>query len=208
MFDGDRRSDWRFLPAISGMVLTSLVLVGAGLVWAQSGTRSSGSVGRGGGYPQGVAAQERTTTAQRSGARSAPQAPFEQRFWDYLQTVHYRNWAPLPGESADFYPGQSPHGKFLKLYVNRIAAGAPKELPDGSILIKENYGPDSKTLMAVTVMYRVKDYDPSNNDWYWVKYEADGTISQMQGMPIAGKVGTCIDCHRGAGDADFVFTND
>lgn len=118
---------------------------------------------------------------QGSGARPAAQPPFEQRFWEYLQAVKYQNWAPLPGTTADFYPGEGPHGAFLKLYANRTAAGAPKELSHGSVLIKENYGPDQKTLMALTVMYRSKDYDPDNHDWYWVKYEPDGRISQMAG---------------------------
>ena len=36
---------------------------------------------------------------------------------------------------------------------------------------------DRKTLMAVTVMYRVKGYDPANQDWYWVKYEPHGRAS-------------------------------
>jgi hypothetical protein len=48
-----------------------------------------------------------------------PQPTFEQKLWDYLKSARYENWAPIPGRSDDFYPGQSPHGDFLKLYVNR-----------------------------------------------------------------------------------------
>jgi hypothetical protein len=91
---------------------------------------------------------------------------------------------------------------------NRTAASDPKKFPHGSILIKENYGKDKKTLMAVTVMYRTKDYDPKNNDWYWAKYEADGRISMMKSMPIAGKVMMCAKCHSGADGKDYVFAND
>lgn len=57
-------------------------------------------------------------------------------------------------------------------------------------------------------MYRTKDYDPAHQDWYWVKYEPDGRVSQMGGMPVGGKVSMCIDCHAGAGGGDFAFAND
>jgi hypothetical protein len=106
------------------------------------------------------------------------------------------------------FPGEGPHGAFLKLYANRVAAGAPRELPHGSILVKENYGPDRQTLMAITVMYRSKGFDPEHHDWYWVKYEPDGRVSQMAGMPVRGKVSMCLECHGGAGGGDFAFTND
>lgn len=42
----------------------------------------------------------------------------------------------------------------LKMYLNRKAVGRPEELPNGSIVVKENDGPDGDTLMAITVMYR------------------------------------------------------
>ncbi len=98
------------------------------------------------------------------------------------------------------------------MYVNRIASGDPKALPHGSIIIKENYGKDQKTLMAITVMYRVKGYDAAHNDWYWVKYNADGTVARTPAdkgsMPIAGKFKSCIDCHSSAGGDDYYFAND
>ncbi|GAB4145745.1 MAG: hypothetical protein Tsb009_18040 [Planctomycetaceae bacterium] len=146
-----------------------------------------------------------------SGGRAVPQT-FEGRFWNYLQTVYYRNWAPAPGQGADMYPGQSPHGAHLKMYLNRIAAANPKTLPHGSIIIKENYGKDKKTLMAVTVMYRTKGYDPAHNDWYWVKYNPDGTVARTPpakgNVPIAGRFKSCIECHSSAKGKDFVFVND
>lgn len=62
--------------------------------------------------------------------------------------------------------------------------------------------------MALTVMYRSKEFDSTNNDWYWVKYEPNGRVSEMADMPVAGRVGMCIECHGGAGGDDFVFAND
>jgi len=149
--------------------------------------------------------------AGQGGARQANR-PFETQFWDYLQEVQYKNWAPVPGQSGDSYPGESPHGAFLKMYLNRTAAGDMKNLPHGSILIKENYGKDKKTLMAVTVMYRYKGYNPEGRDWYWLKYNPDGTVAKappkMGSMPLKGKVKGCIMCHDGADGKDFAFVND
>jgi Cytochrome P460 len=141
-------------------------------------------------------------------ASSQPSRTFEERFWTWLKDAQYKNWAPMPGKNGDFYPGNSPHGKFVKLYMNRTACSDPKNFPHGSILIKENYGPDKKTLMAVTVMFRTKGYDPKNNDWYWAKYDTDGRVSKMKGMPIAGRVMMCAKCHSGADGKDYVFAND
>jgi len=82
----------------------------------------------------------------------------------------------------------------------------------GSVVIKENYGEDKKTLVAVTVMYRVKGYNADAGDWYWVKYNADGTVANAPpdkgGMRLSGRVKGCIDCHSGAGGGDFAFIND
>lgn len=140
--------------------------------------------------------------------RVAASQTFEEKLWNYLQTAQYRNWAPLPGTSADAFAGQQPHGAMVKVYANRTAAGNPDQLPHGSIIIKENLGPDGKALMAVTLMYRVPNYDAANGDWYWAKYEPDGAVSQMNGMKIAGKVGMCVECHSSAGGNDYSFSND
>ena len=163
------------------------------------------------GSPQEVAAQ----SGSRSGSTRRPvdNRPFEARFWDYICAAKYTNWAPVPGQTDDLYEGSSPHGAFLKMYLNRTAAGRPKELPNGSIIVKENYGPDGKTLMAITVMYRAKDYNPTAGDWYWIKYNPNGTVAkappEMRSMPLAGKPMGCIKCHgEGAAGNDFAFFND
>ncbi|QDT95129.1 cytochrome P460 family protein [Gimesia aquarii] len=135
--------------------------------------------------------------------------PFEDRFWNYLISQKYENWAPVPGKSDGFSKGESPHGAFLKMYLNRTAAGNPKQLPNGSILVKENYGPDQKTLMAVTVMYRSNGYNPNGGDWYWAKYNPDGTIARKGSVKLAGKVQGCIACHGESAEGnDFAFFND
>ena len=154
-----------------------------------------------------------STTSQGSVTRSSrTRAPFERRFWDYLTNAKYKNWAPVPGQSDGMYEGQSPHGAYLKMYLNRRAAGNPQELPNGSVVVKENYGPDRKTLMAITAMYRSTGYNSEAGDWFWVKYRPDGTVDRKStpngAVRLAGKVKGCIECHSQADGDDYSFFND
>jgi len=61
-------------------------------------------------------------------------------------------------------------------------------------------------------MYRSKGYDPDNNDWYYVKYQPDGTVAmtppEKGNQPIQGRFQSCIECHSSADGGDFVFAND
>ena len=151
----------------------------------------------------------------QSGSRGTGRAAggsFESRFWSYLAEAQYTNWAPSPGQTDGFQKGGSPHGAFVKMYLNRTAAGNPKNPPYGSIIVKENYGPNKKKLMAVTVMYRVKSYNPKGGDWYWIKYKPDGTVAAKMTpkgrMMLAGKLKGCIECHNGSAGDDYSFFND
>jgi hypothetical protein len=126
------------------------------------------------------------------------------QLWQRIQGDKYRNnWSLFPGKGK-LYKGTEPHGMLLTTYVNETAEQAltsgAKELPKGSILIKENYMPD-KTLAAVTVMEKTGE---NKDDWYWVKYNPDGTIATMEmekdgmkmNMPVAGgKETMCAMCH-------------
>jgi hypothetical protein len=78
------------------------------------------------------------------------------------------------------------------------------------MIVKENFGPDGTTVMAVTIMYRTKSFDPEHGDWYWAKYDPDGQVSRMNGMAVAGKVSMCMECHghASAAGSDFAFSND
>ena len=113
--------------------------------------------------------------------------------WNYItQQNPYTQWHYFPGKEG-LYPGQSPHGAYLKVYVNDLAYEAAKKgepMPDGAIIVKENYGKDKTTLMAITPMYKVEGYNPEGGDWFWGKYGPDGKVM------AAGKVDGCIRCHR------------
>ena len=123
--------------------------------------------------------------------------------WSYItQTNPFKSWGHWPGYD-DIYPGKSPHGAYLKLYANPAALKAAREgkpMPDGAIIVKENYGKDKTTLMAVTPMYRVKGYNPEGGDWFWGKYGPDGTVQ------AAGKPKGCIECHGVQKANDWLFT--
>lgn len=139
---------------------------------------------------------------------------FQSAFWNYLtkSKSRYRKWRAFPGSTTDIYEGTSPHGAYLRLFANHKARTNPEELPHGSIIVKENYAKDQRTLKAVTVMYRSPGYDPAHKDWYWIKYNPDGSVAKTPpdkgSKPIAGRFQSCIQCHADAGGGDFAFVND
>lgn len=122
-------------------------------------------------------------------------------FWTYIsKTNPYQKWEHWPGHPGMF-PGKSPHGAFLEFYGNDIAIKAAKEgkkMPWGAILVKTNYAQDKKTLVSITPMYKVKGYNPDAGDWFWAKYSPNGAVI------AAGKVDSCINCHKKAKDFQFV----
>ena len=51
-------------------------------------------------------------------------------------------------------------------------------------------------------MYKIKDYNPSAGDWYWVKYSLTGKAGPY------GKVQGCIGCHAVKADNDYITIHD
>ncbi|MDX1661531.1 MAG: cytochrome P460 family protein [Gemmatimonadota bacterium] len=121
-----------------------------------------------------------------------------QAVYDHLQEANYDEWALWP-DKGELYEGTEPHGMLLTTYVNDLAEDAltngAAEMPDGAIVVKDNYSPDS-TLMAHTVMYKVDGYDANHSDWFWAKYGADGEVQ------ASGRVDSCAECHAQASDQD------
>ncbi len=119
------------------------------------------------------------------------------------------------------YTGQHPHGAILDMISGPINI-------DGKlhhIIIKRNYGgpgvsrdavanDPAKYLKAVTVMLKRPGYDPETQDWFWVKYKADGSLdTNPAGMMLAGKVAKgkpkgCIACHTAAPGGDMMSLHD
>jgi hypothetical protein len=123
--------------------------------------------------------------------------------WKYITTDNpYEGYQLWPGTQG-FYKGTEPHGVILRTFVNSKAYLAITKkkgvYPEGSIIVKENYSP-KMDLAAVTVMYKIKGYDPEHNDWYWAKYDPKG-MAQKSGKPKG-----CIDCHGVKKDNDYAYT--
>lgn len=123
--------------------------------------------------------------------------------WKYItETSPYQKWGMWPDHSG-MQPGRAPHGPFHINYVNDILLKATKTpVPYGSIQVKDNYMKDKTTLAAVTVMYKVKGFNPDDGDWFWVKYSPDGKADK------AGKVKGCISCHGTRARNDFILVHD
>ena len=131
--------------------------------------------------------------------------------------------AKLAGEGAILtvpYDGGEPHGMMLETFYTTATINGHT----GDLIVKRNYGPEgvsadeiladpAKHLGALTVMFRREaGFDADNQDWFWVKYLADGTLDKNPaGMRLAGRVAKgaeqgCIACHSGVDD--YVFTSD
>ena len=116
----------------------------------------------------------------------------------------YQNWAEFPDRQGTL-PSVLPHGPMSRVFINgEVEAALDTEftgqLPDGSIIVKENVGTDPQvTEAALTVMWKVAGFDPGNNDWFWANMTLDGDIV------AAGKVQSCTACHGGVRGNDFVF---
>ncbi len=89
----------------------------------------------------------------------------------------------------------------------------------GVVIVKKMYqGPEvsvqevlddpSQNLKIVAVMFkREKGYDATNQDWFYTKYNPEGTPQKnKKGKLMAGRAGKCIGCHRSAPGDDFVFS--
>ena len=116
----------------------------------------------------------------------------------------YTEWKLWPGKGK-LYKGTEPHGALLTTYVNDVALKSIKDkkgMKDGSIIVKENYMPD-KMLAAVTVMYKVKGFNPEAGDWFWMKYAPDGKI---EASGKTGMVDMCIGCHAKEKGNDYLFS--
>lgn len=120
------------------------------------------------------------------------------------------------------YKGFPPHGIVLELLELPIAFKGTM----GNLVIKRDYGGDgltveqvmndpAKYLRSISVMFqRDKDYDPENNNWFYARYNKDGSITESKkGTKLVGRLAKgmsagCIACHSSADGEDFIFSHD
>ena len=164
----------------------------------------------------GACEQRAEQPTPESPPQEEPQAMAErpdttgESMWAYLQAAHYQeNWQTWP-DKGELYTGQEPHGMLLTTYLNEAALAALTSkagtMPDGAIVVKENYMPDS-TLAAITVMYKVAGYNPEHNDWFFTKHKPSGELNTMpNGMAMEGRLPGCQSCHLVKKDNDYLYT--
>lgn len=158
--------------------------------------------------------------AQGSGSsRATPTPPkqptvdeFATSLWQFInrEKAPYRHWASTAAVAVEGI--ESPHGADGNVYFNDVAVKDWKQVPFNSVLVREKYDTDGKTLLGVSVLYRVKGSAPKNGDWYWLEFKPSGALAKTPAKegnkPIAGQVASCVACHRKAPGNDFVFSND
>ncbi len=125
------------------------------------------------------------------------------KLYEYLtKQKPYTSWELWTGKGK-MYKGTQPHGEFLTTYVNDAAMFGIRDkkgtMPEGTIIAKENYDKDKK-FVALTVMYKIKGYNPAAANWYWAKYDGGGKVL------ASGKVEACIKCHVAKKENDFIYT--
>lgn len=120
--------------------------------------------------------------------------------WAYItKTDPYTKWGQWPDYSG-MQKSRSPHGDQNKVFVNKTGLTAKKPpMPYGSIQVKESFDSAGK-LLNITVMYKVKGYNPDAGDWFWAKYTTKGHARPF------GKTRGCIACHQGAGGRNDYVT--
>ncbi len=122
----------------------------------------------------------------------------------YLADVDYQQSWELWPELGELYESEEPHGLLLTTYLNRAASEALADkagvMPDGAIIVKENYTA-AGVFDSTTVMYKRAGYNPDHNDWFWAKVAADGAVLKE------GRVEGCQNCHGDASGNDYVMTD-
>ena len=125
-----------------------------------------------------------------------------ERLWQRItEDSDYTGYGEWSGHDG-MRPGQSPHGFWHKVFVNRDLYDAvpldPPLAPYGTIIVKENYD-STKKLDKLTIMAKVKDYSPETNDWFWAAINSEGKVL-AEGSP-----GGCLSCHVGMESNDYII---
>jgi len=152
---------------------------------------------------------------------TAVDVAYAQKLWHALTAAGLAG--PQARPMKPFFGGARPHGMILELAYQDLRVGGHtgflvlKRNYDGAGVSVQNVARDrGRYLTSVTVMYRrEKGYDPDNQDWFWAKYHADGSLFRNpRAMQMAGRIlkgatrdesGGCIYCHASAGGGDYVF---
>ncbi|HEX4131420.1 MAG TPA: cytochrome P460 family protein [Pirellulales bacterium] len=162
----------------------------------------------------GQSARSQGSGSSRANPPQQPRRPqtveeFAADFWRFLTrpSLEFTTWKTTKAAAPP--EGKDPHGASPKAYVNSVFANSLATPPFGSIVVREDAASDPSMRSSVSVMYRVQGTDPKNFDWYWLRFQPDGSLAKGEdGKPLAGRVTSCIECHQRAQGGDLVFSND
>ncbi len=128
--------------------------------------------------------------------------PEAKAVWKYItQEKPFTKWNFWP-DHRGILPSKAPHSPKHTIYVNTQALESTKQsMQDGSMMVKYNLTPANE-IRNVTIMYKVKGYNPEAGDWFWGKYSPNGEVEQ------AGKLDTCIDCHNAKAKNDYIMEHE
>lgn len=134
-------------------------------------------------------------------AQSSMPGPDARELWQYI-AVHssYTSWA-FWQDHKGLQKGAAPHTPQHRVFVNDTGLSSEKQpLNFGTIMVKENLDNDSR-LKSLSVMYKIKGYNPVAGDWFWVRYSPEGKVER------SGKMQGCIGCHSTVKDNDYLFSH-
>ncbi len=128
-----------------------------------------------------------------------------EKLWKRIaEQKNYKQYPFWPGHKG-IRRGQSPHADLHRIYINSILRktlpNTNKLAPEGSIIVKEGLD-NSKKLDSLTVMAKVKHFNPKGNDWFWAKYDKNGNVV------VSGKLKPCISCHSAVKNNDYIMIRD
>ena len=114
-----------------------------------------------------------------------------------------QTWNQLSGWEG-VVESSSVHGGSVQIWLNSLAYDALSnngEVPDGGVIVKESFSDAAGAeLKDYTVMKKISGYNADGADWFWAKFETDGSVA------TAGSPDMCTGCH--SANADYLqFTN-
>ena len=126
----------------------------------------------------------------------------------------YKSWGSWKDTHTDLSvvkESLAPHGIAVRTFVNTVGKDAEASftgaLPDGTIIVKENFNvaatevTGSTPIKNLTVMYKSAGFSASQNDWYWLAAKSREVVAE------SGQVDFCTDCHAGVtGHKDYVLS--
>jgi hypothetical protein len=135
----------------------------------------------------------------QSAAGADMPGPDGEELWHHISAVSpYATWSSW-GDYQGVRQGNAPHSPFHRVYVNREGLTS-KSFPVnfGTIIVKENISTTGRPT-ALTVMYKIQNFNPSDGDWFWAKYSPEGITES------AGVLKGCIGCHSSVQENDYIF---